>query len=219
MKTQKFRTSIALGIPLTILAALAAVNQYEPKPREVPTQQVAITQPTQDLTLEEKAVAVSDANPAETHSLSQEGIDFIKAFEDYKPDVYLDQAGRPTICYGHLLTEGESHETRTQEECNVFFEQDSTEHQKHVRELVTADLTQNQFDALVSLTYNIGPDALRTSTLLEKLNEGDYQGAAEQFSRWNKIKKKGVKKDSDGLGTRRAREEQIFVQGIYDSNH
>jgi lysozyme len=72
---------------------------------------------------------------------------------------------------------------------------------------VKVPLTQNQFDALVNLTYNIGENAFRKSTLLRKLNAGDYAGAAEQFMRW--VYDNG--KEVDGLKNRRRREKALFL--------
>ena len=72
---------------------------------------------------------------------------------------------------------------------------------------MTVPLTQNQFDALVSLTYNIGSGAFNNSTLL-KLNKGDYQGAADQFLVWNKADGKVMK----GLVRRREAERALFLK-------
>ena len=80
--------------------------------------------------------------------------------------------------------------------------------EKTVNDLVKVPLTQNQFDALVSLTYNIGTGAFEKSTLLKKLNTGDYQGAADQFTVWNK----GGGKVLQGLVNRRAKEKEVFLR-------
>lgn len=76
-----------------------------------------------------------------------------------------------------------------------------------VNRVVNVPLTQNQFDALVSLAYNIGPHAFEASTLLKKLNVGDYYAAAEQFLRWDKSKGQILK----GLVKRRAAEKKLFL--------
>lgn len=73
---------------------------------------------------------------------------------------------------------------------------------------VKVKLTQNQFDALVSFVYNVGVGAFRTSTLLRKLNNGDYVGAAAEFKRW----KFGGGKELPGLVRRRKAEEQLFLR-------
>ena len=68
-------------------------------------------------------------------------------------------------------------------------------------------LNQNQFDALVSFTYNLGAGALGSSTLLGKLNRGDFEGAADEFPKWNKAGGKVL----NGLVKRRAAERSLFL--------
>jgi lysozyme len=75
-------------------------------------------------------------------------------------------------------------------------------------------LRQNQFDALVSFSYNVGLPAFRSSTLLKKLNRDDYDGAAIEFHKWVKSGGKVLK----GLVRRRASEALLF-QGIDDLNY
>lgn len=75
---------------------------------------------------------------------------------------------------------------------------------------VTVALNQNQFDALVSLTYNIGTGAFASSTLLKKLNAGDYKGAAAQFDVWNKAGGKRMQ----GLVNRRSTERKLFEKAV-----
>ena len=82
-----------------------------------------------------------------------------------------------------------------------------------VDDAVLVDLTQNQFDALVSLNYNIGPEAFHTSTLVRKLNRGDFSGAALEFSKWNKETVNGKRRVNNGLVRRRARELTLFLRG------
>jgi GH24 family phage-related lysozyme (muramidase) len=77
----------------------------------------------------------------------------------------------------------------------------------YVNRLVTVEINQNQFDALVDFTFNLGSGALAGSTLLKKLNAGDYEGAANEFKRWNHVNGK----PSKGLTRRRAAEEKMFL--------
>ena len=73
--------------------------------------------------------------------------------------------------------------------------------------MVTCDLNQNQFDALVSWVYNLGPANLQASTLLKVLNAGDYAGVPAQIMRWNKAGGKVL----EGLTRRRQAEADLFV--------
>ncbi len=97
-------------------------------------------------------------------------------------------------------------DTCTPEQAKVYFKHDLAKFEKTVNEAVTVPLNQNQFDALVSLTYNIGSGAFKNSTLLKLLNKGDYQGAADQFLAWKKAGGKVMK----GLVRRREAERALF---------
>jgi len=92
-------------------------------------------------------------------------------------------------------------------ECDAILAQDLHAVEKHVKDPVKVHLSQNQFDALVSLVFNIGGGAFKGSTLLKKLNAGDYAGAADQFLVWNRAGGKVLK----GLTTRRESERKQFL--------
>lgn len=143
-------------------------------------------------------------------SLSQAGLDAIKAHEGWRPHVYLDQADKPTIGYGHLIKPGEHFTSITKDEGERLLNKDIYFAVNAVNDLVNVELNQNQFDALVSFVYNVGRWNFADSTLLEKLNAGDYDGAGQEFKRWNKITRNGVKKVSQGLANRRKAEELLY---------
>ncbi len=86
--------------------------------------------------------------------------------------------------------------------------QDLKKFESAVNTAVKVPINQNQFDALVSLTYNIGIGAFKDSTLLKKLNVKDYKGAAEQFPRWNR----GGGRVLNGLVKRRKIEMELFLK-------
>jgi lysozyme len=86
------------------------------------------------------------------------------------------------------------------------------EFEGYVNRAVKVKLTQNQFDALVSLVYNIGPPNFNGSTLLRKLNAGDYAGAADQFLVWNKGRVGRKLVVISGLVNRRNAERQLFLR-------
>ena len=140
-------------------------------------------------------------------SLNKTGLDLIKESEALRLDVYLDQAGLPTIGYGHLIKSGEVFTTITEE----LLRDDVATAENLVNQLVTVELTQNMFNALVSLVFNIGSGNFASSTLLRKLNAGDYEGAQNEFPRWNKITINGVLVVSNGLVARRGREASEFL--------
>ncbi len=145
---------------------------------------------------------------------SQKGIDLIKGFEGCRLKAYKCPAGIWTIGYGHTsgVKEGQA---ITFSQAEEFLKQDLKRFETSVRSLVTVAITQNQFDALVSFCYNLGAGALKTSTLLKKLNNGDYNGAAEEFDRWVYANGKKLQ----GLVRRRAAEKELFKKSLKSNRY
>jgi len=154
--------------------------------------------------------------PVASLATSARGGDFIKAWEGSRSHVYGDVATNPTIGYGHLVKPGEQFpHGLTADQRQELFTADLGRHEQIVRDAVNVPLTQGEFDALVSLAYNI-PAALRPrSTLLKLLNAGDYEGAARQFDVWNMARKDGRKTVIPGLAKRRGAERTVFQGGDY----
>ena len=143
--------------------------------------------------------------------ISDTGISLIKLSEGCILKPYLCSAKVPTIGYGS--TRYEDGRRISMQDPSISLEQaerllrnDLERTVKGVSTFVTAKLKQCQFDALVSLAYNIGLEAFKRSTLLRKLNAGDYQGAASEFARWNRAGGRVVA----GLSNRRERERLMF---------
>jgi Phage-related lysozyme (muraminidase) len=143
--------------------------------------------------------------------VSAAGLDCIKGHEGLRLKAYLDTGGVWTIGYGHTAGVKEG-DTCTPEQAYAWLDEDADIAERAINQLVKVPLTQNQFDALVSFVYNIGRPEFFTSTLLRKLNAGDYTGAAGQFGRW--IYDNG--KIINGLVLRRSDERDLFVTGIGD---
>jgi lysozyme len=148
--------------------------------------------------------------------ISAKGLKLVKEFEGclkpvgggrFKP--YICPAGVLTIGWGHTNAHGrkfDASDVWTQTECDEALLRDMAGFEKAVQRLVKVSVNQNQFDALVSFAYNCGDGALAKSTLLRKLNAGDYAGAAAQFAAWNK----GGGRVLPGLTRRRAAEAALF---------
>lgn len=137
--------------------------------------------------------------------ISKNGLDLIKQFESLQLKAYKCSANVWTIGYGHTKNVKEG-DRISQDQANCFLMQDLYSVERAIVRLVKVKLNQNQFDALCSLIFNIGISAFNKSTLLAKLNNGDYVGAAEQFRRWNKVNNVVMA----GLVRRRQAEEDLF---------
>ena len=142
---------------------------------------------------------------------SEKGIALIKEFEGCKLTAYQDSVGVWTIGYGWTQpVDGKpirAGMTIKQETAERLLKTGLVSYESDVSRLVKVGLTQGQFDALVSFTYNLGARSLSTSTLLRKLNAGDYAGAADEFLRWNKAGGKVL----NGLTRRREAERDLFL--------
>lgn len=159
---------------------------------------------------------------------SQSMIDQIKRTEGLRLHMYdNDGAGDTTIGYGHLVhlgqIDGDKREKEfkngiTAAQADDLFREDLGTAEKPINDLVGVPLTRHQFDALVSLVFNIGSGRFRDSTLLKMLNggsgqhTGDYLGAAGQFRVWRDVRINGHLQPSPGLESRRAAEEALFSQ-------
>ena len=135
------------------------------------------------------------------------GLELIKHFEGYRGEAYLCPARVWTIGWGTTLGVRRGQKT-TPEEAEGFLKRDLEKFEQQVAQLIEVPLTSNQFSALVSFAYNCGAIALKSSTLLKKLNASDYLGAAEEFLRWNKVNGKPVA----GLTRRRVAEQSLFLK-------
>ncbi|MEQ1967253.1 lysozyme [Xenorhabdus nematophila] len=141
--------------------------------------------------------------------ISENGLSFIKQFEGLKLKAYPDPAtgGIPwTIGYGHTK-DVKSGQVITEQQAEAFLHDDLKSIYITIESAIKVPLTQGQFDALCSFTFNCGTGNFVRSTLLKKLNVGDYQGAADEFLRWNKAAGKVM----NGLTKRRASERQMFL--------
>lgn len=136
----------------------------------------------------------------------------VRQFEGFKLTPYYDSAGYPTVGVGHLL----SHEryadlgqwpSITPEQAEAFLEADLAPALLWVPRLIKAKLTDQQWGALGDFIFNLGSGALQRSTLRNMLNRGDYEGAANEFPKWNKAG--GIVRS--GLTRRRLAERQMFL--------
>ena len=145
--------------------------------------------------------------PKGSRHVNNEGFKLLTTFEGFRLDAYDDGVGVWTIGYGH--TKGiHKGMTITQAQAEQFLQEDIELFESYVEDAVQVDVNEDQFASLVCFCFNVGPGSkgFGGSTLLRKLNAGDYQGAAEQFPRWNK----GGGEPMLGLTRRRLAEQALF---------
>jgi lysozyme len=144
---------------------------------------------------------------------SERGIAEIKASEALRLFTYRDSAGVPTVGWGHTanVTMGQH---ITEEQAEGFLRNDIGLTELAVNHALRVPVLQHHFDAMVSLAFNIGPSAFNKSTLVQKINSGDFTGAADEFLRWNKATVGGQLIELEGLTTRRRREREMFLSGV-----
>lgn len=139
--------------------------------------------------------------------ITQNGLSLIKRFEGLSPTIYLCPAGNPTIGYGHAVKSGEDFTAGINEgQAKSLLRQDVIVAEQAVLRLIDVPLKDDQFDALVSFTYNLGVTALRQSTLRCRVNREEHILVPEQFMRW--IWAGGYK--SRGLARRREAEAELY---------
>jgi len=157
---------------------------------------------------------------AEPRTVSKQGLQLIMDSEGFSQHLYDDPAGHCTIGFGHLVHKGPCNGMDPSElpyalgisrqQGENLLRQDAQRFVQLVNRTVLVPLTQAQFDALVDFAYNVGFKAFRSSTLLKKLNAGDYAAVPAQLRRF--VKAGGV--ELPGLVTRRAREAEMFASGL-----
>lgn len=143
-------------------------------------------------------------------NVSDAGISLVKSFEGFSATPYKDGAGYNSIGYGHKIRTGELFDSITEETAEELLRDDLQDAEQAVNDLVTVALNQNQFDALTSWVFNLGRARLEESTLLELLNDGCFQAASAQITRWKYI----GKSISDGLSRRREAERALFDKPV-----
>ncbi|MGR2920795.1 lysozyme [Acinetobacter sp. 1125_18A] len=149
---------------------------------------------------------------ATQRDISENGFQIIREFESFQPKAYLDTGGIWTIGYGTIkypkgvrVAKGD---ICTQAQAEMWLKNDCKWVDACLDKYVKVPVTQNQFDALASLVYNIGETAFVKSTLLSVLNQSSYKLAAEQFDRWVYDNGKKIQ----GLVNRRKKEKELFLK-------
>jgi lysozyme len=148
--------------------------------------------------------------------LSDAGLDFLTKCEGYSGKVYKDSAGKDTVGYGHLLTaqdkkRGTYTEGIDEEQARDLLAADVGLATRAVDRYVRVELEQHQADVIICWCYNLGSGALRSSTLLKKINAGDFEAVPNELRKW--VNSGGRR--TAGLVKRREAEAQIWMTGKY----
>lgn len=141
--------------------------------------------------------------------ITKDGLNLIKHFEGFESEIYLDAAGLPTIGYGHLIRKGEHKMFEngiSEMAAEALLAKDVWSAEGSVLRLVKVPLTNGQFDALVSFTFNLGGGALQRSTLRRKINREEHYEVPEQLMRWVWAGGRKLR----GLIRRRAAEAELY---------
>jgi len=135
------------------------------------------------------------------------GLELIRKAEGLRLEPYICPGGKLTVGYGHTGADVKAGKKIDIFAAEILLKADCARFEKQVTAMVTVDLKQREFDALVSFCYNLGGYSLKRSTLLKKLNAGDRDGAAAQFILWTKAGGRELK----GLRIRREAEQAHFL--------
>ena len=146
---------------------------------------------------------------------SPNGIELIKRFEGFSPTPYFCPANYLTIGYGHLITEKDAFITSKKTEISKLqaeeiLRSDLQKFERAIKNLINIPLDQNQFDALISFTFNLGAGALQRSTLRQKINRGEHIQASQEFLKWVYSSGRKVR----GLIYRRIAESALYLTNI-----
>ena len=151
---------------------------------------------------------------AQTPRVRKSTINLIKHYEGFHSTAYIDTHGLPLIGYGQSKISGKRVKMGqyiSRSKADAELEKELYKIQNLILSKVKVKLTPNQLGALTSITYNVGPGILTRSTLIRKLNAGDYAGAAREFPRWNKANQGGRLVPLAGLTRRRLAEQKLFL--------
>lgn len=158
-----------------------------------------------------------EPTPEPIQGVAKATIAIVKEFEGFRSSAYLDTDGTPVIGYGQSKINGRKvrlgdRTTETAAHAALVAELEII--QKEILSTVKVDLNDNQLGAVASLSFNTGVNAIKRSTLVRKLNQEDYSGAANEFLRWNKADVRGMRVVMNGLSRRRARERELFLTPV-----
>lgn len=147
--------------------------------------------------------------------VSDIAVNLIKEFEGFKDYAYIDTDGTPVIGYGLSRIAGKPVEIGDRispTEADAALNNHLQEIHQQLDQIVKVNLSESQLSALASISFNVGINSIKTSTLVRKINAKDYAGAANEFLRWDKANLRGRLVQMPGLTRRREAERQLFLE-------
>lgn len=145
--------------------------------------------------------------------VTQDGLQLIKRFEGFSPTIYRCPAGWPTVGFGHLVRDGERARFSSgisEDEAEDLLRRDVGIAERAVLRLIRVPLTDGQFGALTSFTFNLGAGSLQRSTLRRKVNREEHAAAPAEFRRWVWAGGRKLK----GLVRRREAEAALYASSL-----
>lgn len=158
---------------------------------------------------------VNSSKSSQPQVVAGKAIKLIKEFEGFESQAYIDTDGTPVIGYGLSRIADKPVQIGDRispQQADVTLNIQLQAIQQELDRVIKVELSDRQLSALASLAFNVGVDFVKNSTLIEKLNAGDYNGAANEFLRWDKANIQGRLVQMPGLIRRRQAERQLFLE-------
>jgi lysozyme len=152
---------------------------------------------------------------SQSQPVSAKAINFVKEFEGFESEAYIDTDGTPVIGYGFSRIADQPVQIGDRispRQADAALNKQLKVIQQELNQVIKVELSDRQLSALASLAFNIGVDFVKNSTLIRKLNAGDYNGAANEFLRWDKANIGGDLIQMPGLIRRRQAERELFLE-------
>ena len=188
------------------------------QPLDLPLGPLKASQGVELVTLKTNLAADYKSNLLQKYqeqSVSTQTLDLIREFEGFRAHAYIDTDGTPVIGYGLSRIAGKPVQLGDRispDKADAALKEYLQETQSQIQSVVKVELTDAQLSALTSLSFNVGFGAIKTSTLMAKLNAEDYHGAANEFLRWDQANVRGRLVKLPGLTRRRQAERKLFLQ-------
>jgi lysozyme len=208
-------TSIS-SLGLTTMS-MAESKIYEPSMANNVVKDLQLERLDDSLTIKlkksESYIAPTPIKP-QTKPVSKIAINLIKEYEGFKDYAYIDTDGTPVIGYGLSRIGGipvQIGDRISSTQADAALNSHLQEIHRELHKVIKVDLSDRQLSALASISFNVGIDSIKSSTLVAKINAKDYPGAADEFLRWDKANLQGTLVQMPGLTRRRVAERQLFL--------